>query len=57
MLVYSFPLVGQPQTDLALVDHAHNYTLQILLEQGFLGLLGFLMMAGLLVIALFAIVP
>ena len=56
MFVYAFPLVGQPQTSLALVDHAHNYELQILAEQGFVGLLGFLMMGALLAIATFAIV-
>jgi tetratricopeptide (TPR) repeat protein len=56
MLVYAFPLVGQPQSDLALLDHAHNYSLQILLEQGFIGLFGFLMMGALLAIAVFAIV-
>ncbi len=56
MLVYVFPLVGQPQTSLALVDHAHNYSLQVLMEQGFVGLFGFLMMGVLLAIATFAIV-
>ena len=56
MLVYVFPLIGQPQTRLALVDHAHNYELQILMEQGFVGLFGFLMMGALLAIATFAIV-
>ena len=56
MLVYVFPLIGQPQSRLALVDHAHNYELQVLMEQGFVGLFGFLMMCALLAISIFAIV-
>jgi O-antigen ligase len=56
MFIYAFPLVGQPQTRLAMVDHAHNYELQVLMEQGFVGLFGFLMMGALLAIAIFVIV-
>tara|TARA_A100001037_G_scaffold304095_1_gene339837 strand:- start:202 stop:2481 length:2280 start_codon:yes stop_codon:yes gene_type:complete len=56
MYVYSFPLVGKPQSGLAVVDHTHNYTLQILFEQGFLGLLGFLTMSGLLTVAVIFLV-
>jgi O-antigen ligase len=56
MFVYAFPLVGQPQSTLALVEHAHNYELQILIEQGFVALFGFLMMGVLLAVATFAIV-
>ena len=43
MFVYSFPVVDKPRTGIAVVDHAHNYELQILMEQGFLGLIGFSM--------------
>ncbi|MDP6667312.1 MAG: O-antigen ligase family protein [Dehalococcoidia bacterium] len=53
MLIYSFPLVGEPQTKLHSVDHAHNYPLQILAEQGYAG---FLLLVGaslLLVVAAF----
>ncbi|MCZ6709853.1 MAG: O-antigen ligase family protein [Gammaproteobacteria bacterium] len=56
MLVYSFPLAGKPQTRLAILDHAHNYELQVLMENGFVGLLGFIGFTGLLGIALFAMV-
>jgi tetratricopeptide (TPR) repeat protein len=48
MYVYSFPLVGNPQTKLALVDHAHNYELQLLMEHGFVGFLAFMAAAALL---------
>jgi tetratricopeptide (TPR) repeat protein/O-antigen ligase len=56
MLIYSFPFKGQPQSGLGIVDHAHNYPLQLLMEQGFIGLISFLLMAGLLSIAVFAVV-
>jgi tetratricopeptide (TPR) repeat protein len=56
MYVYSFPFVGPSQSKLSLVDHAHNYEIQILMEQGFVGLIGFSALAGLLVISAFAIV-
>ena len=56
MYIYSFPLVGNPQTSLALVDHAHNYELQVLVESGFVGFLGFMAMSGLLTVAILAIV-
>jgi O-antigen ligase/tetratricopeptide (TPR) repeat protein len=55
MFVYAFPLAGNPQTQLALVDHAHNYELQILVEQGLVGFIGFVMLTGLLGIAAIAI--
>ena len=38
MFVYSYPLVAQPQWSNNLVDHPHNYELQILMEQGIVGL-------------------
>ncbi|MBT3996625.1 MAG: hypothetical protein HOF01_12600 [Chloroflexi bacterium] len=56
MFVYAFPLAGNPQTNLALVDHAHNYELQILIEQGFIGFAAFAIMAALLGIAVLTIV-
>jgi tetratricopeptide (TPR) repeat protein/O-antigen ligase len=56
MLVYSFPFKGQPQSGLGIVDHAHNYELQLLIEQGFIGVISFLLMVGLLTVAVFAIV-
>ena len=56
MFVYSFPFAGQAQSKLSLVDHTHNYELQILMEQGFVGLFGFLLLTGLLGILTFAIV-
>lgn len=43
MLIYSYPFVGKPQTKLASVDHAHNYPIQILAEQGYAG---FLLLVG-----------
>jgi hypothetical protein len=39
MYIYSFPFVGKPQSRSKLIDHPHNYPLQILVEQGFLSLL------------------
>jgi len=56
MFIYSFPFAGKPQTNLAILDHAHNFELQVLMENGFVGLLGFVAFTGLLVIAVFAIV-
>ena len=54
MLIFSYPFVGKPQTKLASVDHAHNYPLHILAEQGYAG---FLLLVGaslLLVVAAFS---
>ena len=56
MFIYSFPFVSKPQTKLSILDHAHNYELQVLMEQGFVGLLGFIGFTGLLGIAVFAVV-
>ncbi|MDG0868202.1 hypothetical protein GKO46_14160 [SAR202 cluster bacterium JH702] len=56
MYVYAFPLVGNPQTRLALVDHAHNYALQLLMEHGFVGFLGFVSAAALLSFAVLMMV-
>ncbi|MEC9293861.1 MAG: hypothetical protein VYC65_06200 [Chloroflexota bacterium] len=56
MYVYSYPLVGQPSSWLRLVDHAHNYELHILVEQGFIGLIGFTALTIFLTISVFAIV-
>ena len=55
MYVYAFPLIGNPQSRLALVDHTHNYELMVLVEQGFVGLFGFMMLTVLLGVATFAI--
>jgi len=56
MYVYSYPLVGQPSSWLRLVDHTHNYQLQVLMEQGFIGLIGFTALIIFLTISVFAIV-
>lgn len=56
LLVYSFPFVGQPQSTLGVVDHAHNYELQLLGEQGFVGVISFISMASLLGISVFILV-
>ncbi|MCH7971851.1 MAG: hypothetical protein IH960_12560 [Chloroflexi bacterium] len=56
MFIYSFPFASKPQTKLAILDNTHNYELQILMEQGFAGLLGFAALTGLLFFAAFAIV-
>jgi tetratricopeptide (TPR) repeat protein len=56
MYVYAFPLVGNPQSQLALVDHTHNYELMVLVEQGFVGLFGFMMLTVLLGVMTFAII-
>ncbi len=55
MYVYAFPLVGKPQTRLAIVDHPHNYELMVLMEQGFVGLFGFITLTSLLGVATLAI--
>ena len=56
MYVYSYPLVGQPSSWLRLVDHTHNYQLQVLMEQGFIGLIGFTSLTIFLTMSVFAIV-
>ena len=56
MFVYSFPIVSKPRTGIQAVDHAHNYELQVLMEQGFLGLIGFTMFSGFLVVSAFTTV-
>jgi hypothetical protein len=56
MFVYSFSMVEKPRAGLQLVDHAHNYGLQVLMEQGFLGLIGFLTFVSFLVVTAFAVV-
>jgi len=56
MFIYSFSLVQKPRAGLQVVDHTHNYPLQVLMEQGFLGLIGFLMFAGFLIVTGFTIV-
>ena len=56
MLVYVFPLIGKPQSRLALVDHAHNYPLQVLMEHGFIGFSGFIAMVMLVGISIFLLI-
>ena len=56
MFIYSFPIVEKPRTGLQVVDHTHNYGLQILMEQGFLGLIGFLIFVISLAVTAFVIV-
>jgi tetratricopeptide (TPR) repeat protein len=51
LFVYSFPFVGAPQTNLAKVDHAHNFPLHTLIELGFLGLAALTAITTLVVIA------
>ena len=51
MYRYAFPLVGQPQSNLELTAHAHNYPLQVLMGRGFVGLLLLITFSGLLVTA------
>ena len=50
MFVYSYPLVAEPRWSNNLVDHPHNYELQILMEQGIVGL--FLLLSVLALIAI-----
>ena len=56
MYVYSYPLIGQPSSWLRLVDHTHNYELQVLMEHGFIGLAGFTALSIFLIISVFAII-
>ncbi len=48
MLVYAFPYVGEPQSELSKVDHAHNIALQALAELGYLGLISLGVVSALL---------
>ena len=49
ILVYAFPYVGEPQTNLAKVDHTHNIGLQTLTELGYFGLLALAAVSALLI--------
>ena len=53
MFIYSFPIVSNPRAGIQVVDHAHNYELQVLMEQGFIGLFGFTMLSGFLILSAF----
>tara|TARA_B110000438_G_scaffold112214_1_gene110099 strand:- start:131 stop:2215 length:2085 start_codon:yes stop_codon:yes gene_type:complete len=53
MFVYSYPLIAEPQSSNNLVDHPHNYELQILMEQGILGLFLLLSVLALIVITIY----
>ncbi|MDA1096198.1 MAG: O-antigen ligase family protein [Chloroflexi bacterium] len=41
MYFYSYPITSRPLTGLETTSHAHNYLLQVLLEQGLVGLVMF----------------
>ena len=56
MLIYVYPLIGAPQSRLALVDHTHNYPLQVLMEHGFMGFIVFLAMAMLIGITIILLI-
>jgi O-antigen ligase len=56
MLVYSYPLVLEPQTNLSNVEHAHNYVLQILVEQGYTGFLAFVGFSVLLGLSILVVI-
>ena len=56
MYVYSYPLIAKPSSQLALVDHAHNFELQVLMEHGFVGFIGFTTLSIFLTISVFAII-
>ena len=51
MYFYSYPTVGEPQATLTGVSHAHNYLLQILMEEGAIGVVMMLTAAVLLIFA------
>jgi tetratricopeptide (TPR) repeat protein len=51
MFFYSYPTVAEPQIQLSGVSHAHNYLLQILMEEGIVGVLLMVATAVLLIIA------
>ena len=51
MFYYSYPVVAEPTANFVGVSHAHNYALQILLEQG---LVGFILIGTASVLALIA---
>ena len=53
MFVYSYPLIAEPQSSNNLVDHPHNYELQILMEQGIVGLLLLLSVLALIAITIY----
>jgi O-antigen ligase len=53
MFVYSYPLIAEPQSSTSLVDHPHNYELQILMEQGIVGLFFLLSVLTLIAITIY----
>ena len=55
MFFYSYPAVTTPKPELTSVSHAHNYFLQILMEEGLVGALFILAAAALLMIASFRV--
>jgi O-antigen ligase len=56
MFIYSYPLVAEPQSGNNLVDHPHNYELQILMEQGVAGLILLLAVLALIVITIYRVI-
>jgi tetratricopeptide (TPR) repeat protein len=55
MFFYSYPMVTPHKVDLTAVSHAHNYLLQVLMEEGLIGALFILSAAALLMIASFRV--
>ena len=56
MFIYSYPLVADPQSGNNLIDHSHNYELQILMEQGIVGLILLLAVLALIVITIYRVI-
>ncbi len=56
MYIYAYPLAADPQIDNALVDHPHNYGLQILMEQGYIGLSLLVAMIALVLASIYKLV-
>ncbi len=53
MFVYSYPLVADPGLSTNIVDHPHNYELQILMEQGVVGLVLIISVIALVLLAIY----
>jgi O-antigen ligase len=51
MFFYSYPLAALPQASLVGVSHTHNYGLQVLMEQGMVGVALLVVTAALVIIA------
>ncbi len=55
MYFYSYPIRSKPLPSPVTTNHAHNYPLQVLLEQGLAGLIMFSTSAGLVLITAFSV--